>query len=94
MLAKFKRLQADGSVHVVRNGDVDGINVAGFLFQQFTPVLIALHVRPFLLHSGEIARINIAHGRQLPLGMIGHGGDVRPGHARGAKGGMAQFSVR
>ena len=40
MFAELHGTHADGRVHVVWGGNIDGINVFGLLVKQFAPVLI------------------------------------------------------
>jgi hypothetical protein len=86
--------QADGAVHVVRGGDIDTVDVPGFFFQKFPPVLVALHAREPLFHPVKIPSVHVTHSSQFPHGVIRHRAEIRPGHAGSTESGMAEFSVR
>ncbi len=59
--AQFHRARPDGSVHVVRGGDVGGVQVLPFLVEQNAPVLIDLRLGKELHSLGRPIEVNIAN---------------------------------
>ena len=83
-------LTADGSVHVVRGGNVGGVQVLPFLVEQNAPVLIDLRSRKQLQGLGRPSEVNVANRDDLNSRAFSDLGQVSERHARGAKTGVAQ----
>ena len=81
-------------MHVVRCGDIQGVDVVRLLSHQFAPVLIDAHFRPALLHPAVVFHVRIAHGHEFELRMIRKGTEVRISLPAHADRGVPDFAIR
>ena len=88
----LQRREADRRVHVVGRGNVHAVEI-GLLFQQLAKIGVDPRVREFRFEAGEVFLIHIAPGDHLQRGMLGKVAEVRGGHPRTAKCGVADFAI-
>ena len=94
MLSELHRGQSDGRVHVIGRGDIDGIDVLRFLFEQFAPVLIDPRVRELFAGFGGPVEIHITDRDDLDILAVGDLGEVGPSLPTCAEAGVAEGCER
>ena len=80
-------------MHVIRHGDVHGVNVAGLLGEQFAPVGVLPRAGHLLGGFRKVIFIHVAERDDFQTRMRLEGWQIHAAHAAHADAGMAQFAV-
>ena len=94
VLAAREGVEHDRRMHVIRRGDVHGIDLVPFLLEHLLPVAVDARIGEALVRGGQIGGIDVAErGDVRPL-MRGDVVEVGPRHVRRADTRMGEPRIR